>query len=50
MRINIVEVVKGFIINVKKIGNSSSESTDIRLSDRACKFYESEGSEKNGKK
>lgn len=34
----------------EKIENSSSESTDIRLSDRACKFYESEGSEKNGKK
>lgn|GEM_PF-5518484 len=33
----------------EKIGNSSCESTDIRLSDRACKFYESEGSEKNEK-
>lgn len=34
----------------RKIGNNGSNSTDIRSSDRACKFYESEGSEKNGKK
>lgn len=34
----------------RKIGDSGSKATDIRLSDRACKFYESEGSEKNGKK
>lgn len=34
----------------RKIDDSGSKSTDIRLSDRACKFYEAEGSEKNEKK